>query len=216
MKYLLNFSVAFLALGALAGCNMYSAGSINENPIRVSEEMVTKDVLISDIDDAFIGSIARHYTKHSGSPMKIIVTYDPKSRSNTAMGATNEVSDIVSNLRDYGVTNVDAGILPVKSQGSDSKLIISYNSFNAHAPEGCDALMSGMNGDLNGRDSNADYKMGCSIDTMLARQVAKPSHLLGRGNSGQGYDGRSATNIVDGYRTGAQNKSLEGMSASDD
>ncbi len=214
MKYLLNFSVVVIAVGALTGCSMYSPSSINENPVQVSEERVTNDIAVIDADDAFIASLARHYTKHSGSPMDIVVTYDPKSRANTAMWATSKVSDIVGGLREYGVDNVSAKILPVNSQGSDARLLVSYNSFNAHAPKGCDVEMAGMNGDL--KRADPDYKLGCAIDTMIARQIAKPAHLLGRGAVGGAKDGRSATNIVDIYRAGAQNKSLDGYNASDD
>ncbi len=215
MKYLLNISVAFLAVGALSGCSMYSPSNINETPIRVSEELSVTNAVISDIDDAFISSLARHYSKHGGGAMDIVVTYDPKSRSNTAMGATNKAADIVNNLRGYGVSNVRAGILPVNDQGEDSRLVVSYKSFNAHAPKGCDgASMDGLDGNLKG--DVADYKLGCAIDTMLARQIAKPEHLLGRGAVKQTSDGRAAVYVADGYSAGSQNKPLKGLSASDD
>ena len=212
MKYFLNIGVAFVSLTMLAGCNLYTQSYATQNRVQVSEENVTHDVLLFDADDAFIGTLARHFTKHGGGAMDLMVTYDPKSRSNTAMHATNKAADIVAALRDYGVVDIDAGVLPVKAQGSNSRLLISYNSFNAHAPKGCENTMPGMNGYI---ESDKDYKLGCSIETMLARQVAKPSHLLGRGAVGGNTDGRSATNIVDGYRSGAQNVSLEGESASD-
>ena len=213
MKSLLNIGVAFISLGALSGCNMYMPSMITENRVQVSEEKVTHDVLVMDIDDKFMGSLARHYTKHSGSPMNVVVTYDPKSRSNTAMQASNKASSIVGVLHDYGVTDINASILPIKSQGSLSHLLVSYNSFNAHAPKGCDVVMPGMDGYI---ESDKDYKLGCSTKTMIARQVAKPSHLLGRGATGDATSGRSATNIVDGYLSGAQNDQLEGLSASDE
>ncbi len=213
MTYLLNISVAFLAVGILSGCSMYSPSSVNETPVRVSEEISTYDIAVLDIDDAFINSLARHYSKHGGSPMEIVVTYDPKSRSNTAMHATNKAAGIVSDLRGSGVSSVKAGILPVNLQGNDSRLMVSYSAITAHAPKGCDVAMDGMDGNLKG--TNPDYKMGCAIDTMLVRQIAKPAHLLGRGATSQTSDGRAAVYVVDGYRSGAQNESLEGFDASD-
>lgn len=212
MKYILNAGMAFLSL-SLVGCNLSEPTTLNDSQIRVQEEMLMRDVALSDVDESFIGSLARHYTKHGGGAMDLIVTYDPKSYRNTAMGATNKISDIVSALRDRGVVNVNASIMPINAQGDLPRLLIAYNSFTAHAPKGCEEMMPGMNGRPVG--GGAEYKLGCSIDTLMARQVAKPQHLLGRGATGAATDGRSAANIVDLYRMGAENKELGGESATE-
>ncbi|PCK00554.1 MAG: hypothetical protein COA45_01910 [Zetaproteobacteria bacterium] len=214
MKYTLSAIMAFLSL-SLVGCiDLYEPSAINEKPVRVQEEMLTHDVELSGVDDDYVGSLARHYTKHGGGPMDLIVTYDPRSYRNTAMGATNRISEIVSALRERGVVDINASIMPIKAQGDEARLLVTYNSFTAHAPEGCDELMPGMNGRLVGDSS--EYKLGCSIKTMMARQVAKPRHLLGRGATGTPTDGRSAANIVDLYRMGEENTALEGESATDE
>lgn len=216
MKFILNATVAFLSM-SLVGCgdrDLYEPTTLHDTQIQVQEEMLTYDVALYEVDDAFIGGLARHYTKHGGGAMDLIVTYDPKSYRNTAMVATNKISDIVSSLRDFGVVNVNVGIMPIKVQGDESRLLITYNSFTAHAPEGCDEMMPGMNGRPVGR--GAEYKLGCSIDTLIARQIAKPQHLLGRGATGEPTDGRSAANIVELYRTGAENQELGGESVTDE
>ena len=213
MKFILNATVAFLSM-SLVGCNLYEPTALNDTQIRVQEEMLTHDVELADVDEAFIGGLARHYTKHGGGALDLIVTYDPKSYRNTAMVATNKISDIVSSLRDFGVVNVNAGIMPIKAQGDEARLLITYNAFTARAPDGCDELMPGMDGRSVGK--GAEYKLGCSIDTMIARQVAKPEHLLGRGAVGDPTDGRVAANVVDIYRTGAENQDLGGESVTDE
>ncbi len=213
MKYFLNAGVAILSL-SLAGCNLYAPPSLSENVVQVREETFTKDVLVSEVNNGFIGAVARNYTKYGNGKMDLIITYDPKSYRNTAMTATNKMSDIVSAFRDYGVNNVNAGIMPIKSQGEEARLLISYDALSAHAPKGCDEVMPGINGST--VEYNENYKLGCSIETMVARQVAKPAHLLGRGATGEPTDGRAASNIVDAYRAGEQNDSLEGESATED
>lgn len=46
------------------------------------------------------------------------------------------------------------------------------------------------------------YKFGCGIDMMLARQVARPADLQGRGGEVMGVnDGRRITNVVETYST---------------
>ena len=52
------------------------------------------------------------------------------------------------------------------------------------------------------------------IETMIAKQVARPKDLLGQENTDTYTEGRSAANIVEGYRYGAKNEKLDGESAS--
>lgn len=213
LKYMMNAGLAVLSL-TLGGCmDLYEPTAMNDTRIQVKQEVFNQDVLLSDVNDDYIAYLARHYTKRGGSPMDMIVTYDPQSSKNTAMQAANKAADITSALRnDYGVTNVEAGIMPVLSQGDDARLLVSYDAYSAHAPKGCDGMMPGLSERPLEGDKN--YKLGCSIDTLIARQVSRPSDLLGRGNVDRDTDGRSAANIVDTYRTGALNEPLTGESAS--
>ncbi len=211
LRNMVNASLAFLSL-SVAGCmDLYEPPTVNNSRIQVKEEAFIQDIAVSDINDEFIGSLARHYSKHGGSPMDILVTYDPRSYRNTAMMATNIAADMASSLRDYGVTNVKAGVMPIKSQGDEARVLISYDAYTAHAPEGCDYAMPGMGGAS--IEDDKKYKIGCGIDTLLARQVAKPADLLGRGAQESKSDGRPVTNVVDLYRKGEQNKPLEGESS---
>ncbi len=212
MKRVFSTAIAFLSFG-ITGCNtMYSPPTITENRVQVREESVFEDVALYHVNDEYLAALAAHYDRHGGSPMDLIVTYDPRSYRNTAMKATNKVSDIAGALRGHGVDNLKPSVLPVKGQGDEARLIISYNAYSAHAPKGCPDYMPGLDGGP--LDDNPDYKIGCSVETLMARQVARPADLLGRGASDMDTDGRSATNIVDLYRSGIQNPSLEGQSAS--
>ena len=212
-----GLAVLALSLTSLTGCNggidMYAPDSVTHNRVQVSEDLFTQDVALSDADDAYLMWLAQHYMKHGGdTSLDMVVTYDPRSYRSTAMKAGNKASDIVSILRGRGVSNVKASVLPVKDQGDVSRLLVSYNSYTASAPKDCPEVMPGMDG--GGLEHNADYKIGCTIETVLARQIAKPSHLLGRGAKGGYKDGRASANVVEGYRTGAPNESLDGESAS--
>ncbi len=213
MKLILNASIALLSV-SLAGCNLYEPSSLHDRTIQVQEEVLTHEFIVSEVDDNLIAGIARHYTKHGGGDMDLVVTYDPRSYRNTAMQATDKVSQIVTSFRDLGVASVNANIVPIKDQGDNSHMLVRYNSFSASAPEGCDSMMPGMDGRAVG--DNDGYKLGCSIDSITARQVAKPKHLLGRGAVGGPKDGRSASNIVDLYRTGSENSELDGERATEE
>jgi type IV pilus biogenesis protein CpaD/CtpE len=61
--------------------------------------------------------------------------------------------------------------------------------------------------------NDENYRFGCTLDTVVARQV-RPKDLAGRGGDDVMNDGRRNANIVERYRTGEPNKALEGESAS--
>jgi len=214
-KIMAKACIAVLSIG-LGGCmDLYEPPSVNDKLIQVKEEAFLQDVPVADVDEGYIRNLAHHYNRYGASTMDLLVTYDPHSKDNTAMNATNTVGDIAQELRVvYDVVNVKAGIMPVASQNEAPRLLISYDSFSAHAPQGCDGMMPGLDGRPSENDSR--YKLGCSIATLKARQVARPADLLGRDAVYQTTEGRSAANIVDSHRSGAEKEALTGQSASEE
>ncbi|MCB1783792.1 MAG: hypothetical protein KDI13_07315 [Alphaproteobacteria bacterium] len=209
--------VALVALGVMAlplgACEMYAPGSITEQRMQVQESVFSEDMMLSDFSDAHVSALARHYTAHGDGGLDVTVTYDPRSYRNTAMYATQGAAKIASDLRDAGVDDVRTNILPVQGQGDDAHVMVRYNSYTAKAPDGCGT----MPGFSDGRklEYNPDYKLGCTVDTMIAKQVAHPKDLLGQGNVDETTEGRSAANIIEVYRSGAKNEPLQGQTASE-
>lgn len=208
-------TAALLLIGAqsISACSeLYSETWVSPNRIQVEEKKVTQEIPVGDLDATALAGLADHYDRHGEGPLELTITYDPKSSSNTAMNASNEASRIVQVLRQNGLHNVHPGILPVNAQGEDSKAVISYMSYDALAPKDC-TLMEGVE---SGADLRADegYKLGCSVDTLFARQIARPKDLKGQGVDSTS-EGRRSSNIVDYYRSGQPNEPLEGESASE-
>jgi type IV pilus biogenesis protein CpaD/CtpE len=214
MKTLLNTGVAVLSLSLVAcgGVDLYQEGTMSKSRAQVQEKNFNDSVAIEDVSEAYLVSLARHYNKYGSGLMDVVVTYDARSYRNTAMKASEKAEEIKEVLRANGVRDLDVGVLPVKSQGDHSRMVVGYEGYVAAAPKECDTLLPGFDGDAVEEDEN--YKLGCTIETMLTRQVSRPADLMGQGKTSQTTDGRSATNIVDTYRTGAPLESLEGEQAS--
>lgn len=212
-----NFSKLLLTaavLVPLAACEMYEPTNINDTRIQVAEKTVNHDLAAQDFGADSLSAIAQDYTERGGSPLELVVTYDPKSYRNTAMAAGDRASKFSRALRAQGVEQVNSRIIPVKDQGDESRVMLSYNAVTALAPSGC-RDMPGMNGaDSLGPD--AEYRLGCGVDSLIAKQVARPGDLLGRGVSDPNTDGRGAANVIEAYRTGVRNEKLDGEKASDD
>jgi pilus assembly protein CpaD len=191
---------------------MYHPTSLSQSRIQVTEEGVYEDVAVSDMTDARLVALAQEYNRHGSAPLDVVVTYDPKSYRNTAMAAGDNAVRVSKILRGAGVSDIKSSIIPVNAQGDEARIMISYHAVSAKAPDGC-ADMPGMDSGKS-FEADPDYKLGCGVNSLIAKQVANPSDLLGKDDMGDTSDGRAASNIVEGYRKGAQNKPLKGESSS--
>ena len=197
---------------AIAACSMDKPTWVNSQRVELHQSSETTRLSVSDIDEAKLADIAAHYRSSGDGPVYVTVTYDPKSKSNTAMKASGEAARISTYLRRKGASEVTSDILPVSSSGNSSEALITYDAVTAHAPRDCGAM-----GGLDGGEthSDEDYKYGCTIEMQLARQIANPKDLKGRdGLRPEEADGRRQANIIEVHRTGARNAALEGESAS--
>jgi len=217
-KQKLTVSLPYTILGlivlcmVLTGCKMNEPTTLSENRIQVEEETFTDSVPVSQLNQAALNGLARHYRKHGDGPLELTVTYDPKSKTGNAMHASDEAARIAKEMRTAGIRSVAAGILPVNGVG-EMNAMISYTSYNALAPKDCDT-MPGYGGTEVKPDG--DYKLGCTFDTVFARQIARPKDLKGQANTDMTTDGRRSANTVEVYRTGIPNEPLDGQSATEE
>lgn len=197
----------------LTGCNLHEPTKLSENRIQVEEDKFTDSVPVSEMNDVALAALAQHYSKHGDGPMELTVTYDPKAGSaGGAMRASDEAASLAKKLRLKGVRQLHSGILPVRDSGSDMNVLVAYNAYYAHAPKDC-SVMSGL--DNMEVEADKDYKLGCTMDTVFARQIARPKDLKGQGPSGANTDGRRLSIATDAYRDGIPNEALEGESATE-
>jgi len=109
--------------------------------------------------------------------------------------AFKDLSRFKDGLAKSGVHSVVAETM--KAEGSDPTLMVTYDAVTANAPAGC-RNMPGMDDGLT-TEAVGDYRFGCSVDTILAKQVYRPGDLAGNGASDP-IDGRRAANTVEYYR----------------
>ncbi|HOO81443.1 MAG TPA: CpaD family pilus assembly lipoprotein [Alphaproteobacteria bacterium] len=194
----------------LSGC-LSEPTMLNQNRVQVQEETFTDTLPASELSGSAVQGLARHYDQHGGGPLELTVTYDPKSRSANAMHANDEAARIVKELRAAGVHSVDANILPVNGSGGMNAMV-SYTAYNALAPKDCSTIPGFEDLDVK---VDEDYRLGCTTETLFARQVARPKDLKGQGTVDPITDGRRMSNTVAVYRMGVPNEPLDGESASE-
>ena len=127
-------------------------------------------------------------------------------------------SELAATMRDgHYVDQVKVAILPLKNV--KPRLFIDYAKTQAHKPDGC-GIAPGL--DIKGantEDKIENYEIGCSIKTLMAKQVYRPSDLAGTGAATSDYDGRRGIRNIEGtgYYDGAPNAPIEGgETATDD
>lgn len=184
------------ATAALAACARQSTPSMmNTAKPQLVPETTLEQMPVSRISDGYLYKVADNYQRYGADTMQLTLAYDPASKQYTAMKAFEDLSSIKSRLKKLGVHSITGET--AKSEGVTPTLMISYDSLSAQAPAGC----RNMPGFDDGLTTNAigDYKFGCSVDTMIAKQIYRPSDLNGNA-AGDPMDGRRAANSVEYYR----------------
>ncbi len=175
----------------LGACSRQSTPSMmNTSQPRVVEQTSMQQVPVKKISDGYLAQLADDYGRYGSGGVTLALAYDPASKAYGAMDAFNDLASVKERLRKAGLTNVRAET--VKTEGSEPTLFISYDSQTALAPAGCRNMPGFDDGLTTGEIGN--YKFGCSVDSMIAQQIYRPSDL--RGNAAHDpIDGRKARNV---------------------
>ncbi len=210
IKNSLKLWILLLMVSGLNACTQNTPSMMNTSPVQVSQTTLMEQIPLNNLNDQIIEALAHHYNQNGVSDLDLTMTYNPTSSSFTAMNAVHELGHIKAALQKKNITNVMTQTLAV-SNGSPS-LIISYDVMQAAAPHDCTS-MPGLERDDTTRFLG-DYKFGCSIETMLSKQIARPSDLQGNAGLGQ-RDGRRDAVILDPYSGGQPREALEGIERDD-
>jgi type IV pilus biogenesis protein CpaD/CtpE len=208
-KYISVFVLGCAVLG-LSACDFYQESYVTPKKLRVEQSRFDHSVDVQAFDSDHAASVASLYDGAGVGDVRLTVTYDPKSNVNTSARAHKNLAHTVSMLRANGISNVMGNIMPVHESGASSKVLITFDAYQAKAPEGCTS-MPGFDG--SGLETDLAYELGCTRESLVAKQIARPKDLVGQDLSGLS-DGRRGANIVETYRSGTPNVPLEGETAS--
>jgi pilus assembly protein CpaD len=134
------------------------------------------------------------------------------------MKATLEAARLAKELGDNGVKSISTKVLPVSDSWNVSHTLVSYKTLSASAPSDC-GRMPGFDSaaDVGNFDKHDDYDYGCTLEAMIAKQIADPSDLLGVEDQTETDSGRRVENVLSGrgYYGAEQFPRLEGEQASE-
>lgn len=203
--------VSVLALGACDTLIYGGPSQLTQSKAELYKDQFATEVETGSLSDGQINGIARGYWSNGNGPMNVSVTFDPQSKTNTAKKANTEALKLTTALKKYGVKNIQYGTTAIEQTGALSRTMISYDSVKAQPPKDCPEPL-GMK--FAEGDFGDDYKMGCSIETFTARQIARPADLAGT-RVMDSNSGRRDANLLEFYQSGQPNPDLKGLNASE-
>lgn len=196
MKRKTAFLFMMIAAALLPACARQTAPSMmNTSKPQLLPETALQQVPVKNVNAGYIHRLAEEYDRYGASTLQLSLAYDPAAKNYSAVKAFQALARIKAGLAEVGIRNVSAET--VKAEGEEPVLMVSYDAVRAAAPAGC-RNMPGFDDGLT-TEKIGDYRFGCSVDTMLARQLYRPSDLAG--NDGHDpADGRRASSGVEYYR----------------
>jgi len=196
----------FVPLMGLTACTQTTPSMMNSAPLTVSEETIIDQISFDAVTSATIAHMANYYLDNATGALGLALTYDPRSKSFGRSRATKEVAKLADILRHEGVETINTRVMPVAN--SEPVLVINYDSAVVNGPAGCGET-PGLKDYQTGRFIG-DYKFGCGVENMFAKQVSDPTDLYG--NSGLGpRQARRAAIVVENDAAGVRNTSMQGV-----
>ncbi len=211
-----TYMVLAFTVSTLTACEVEVPSHANTSRLELVTNTQQDSYAVSDIHDSQLQSIADHHKRYGQTPVVFTVTYDP-AVSGAGVAAARDGQRFQSGLKSRGVKGAQYETLPVSGQGVNRQVLVQYDQMTAQPPSDC--------GRIGGFDSNtplapdgarteADYKLGCSVEALIARQVANPSDLAGKSALGP-YDGARAAGQLEDYRKGKEFDELKGETATE-
>ncbi len=221
---LFGLLVLSMAMVTLSACDKMAESPtwVSDAKVEVHDDVFQDTFKTSDLNKNMLRAIGDRYYRYGNGPMNIVVAYDPSSKTANATAAESEKMRITRELRTFGVRDPNVSVASQQGIGNQLTATFTFPALVAQAPESCGQnMMPGFDKSIdlpNDATNPLGYGFGCSVEAMMAQQVARPGDLLGRPGFETYADGRRQENVIErrGYYGGESYDLLEGETAVDD
>lgn len=213
LKHKSKHAALALALCAVTACQsmprLQEDSELAQDRLVVSDTYAVAHLPAVDAPQGLIERIARAYKADATGPLHIALAYEPKAEKETGYQQHQAADTLARRFNKIGVHDTRVSIIPLTGATQDA--VVGYETRQISSSAECSgATMPGNDNPT--RITMDGYRLGCTLDSMLAQQVADPADLDGQAGLGAKADARRATNVVDGqYRTGETREFLPGF-----
>ncbi len=221
MRNTFKILLCMTILAGTSACTLDEPTWVNPNRVEVHEEGYTDTFATETLDNATLRAIGVNYYRYGNGPMDVAVSYNSSSKNNSKSNALKQAQRIEKELRRQGVNDLRISTTESSDNSDSSSTLVSFPALTAKAPQDC-GVMPGYADAQTAAPSNAEgthkgYAIGCTVETLMAKQVVRPGDLLGRPGFETDADGLRQERVIwkRGYYSERSNPPLEGESASD-
>lgn len=210
------------ALPVLTGCDkmMETPTWVSDSKVEVHDDVFEDSFTQSELTPDILRAIGNTYYRFGNGVMDVKAAYNPATPNVSKDTATKAAQNIVQALRLHGVKDPSVTVAAAPDVGQDILFTFSFPALTAKAPEACKGMLPGWDNNValpNSGNKVPDYLYGCSVQSMIAQQIARPGDLLGRPGFETYADGRRQENVVSGrgYYGTSSLPPLEGEKSAD-
>ena len=204
-------------LSGLSACSVESESWVNSNRLEIHNDQFTDTVPTEHMNEGLYHAIGEYYYRFGNGKLTALVSYDPNSKVNTKAKAEKAADKLRDGLAENGVRDAEVSIVASPATGDVSTTLITFPAITAMAPQDCGTMPGYQQpNDIQSNPSaKPDYRFGCTVETLLARQVSRPSDLLGKQGFNNNSDARRQERVLStrGYYGDKPNAPLQGESA---
>ena len=124
-KKITHYILTVLAVNALAACTQSTPSMMNQARVELTRETSVEQIPLEKLNNQNLTVLAEQYRKYGSGPLDLTMTYDPNSKSFTAMNAVSKLRQVQSVLKKKGVSNLTGETLPVP-EGKPA-MMVSYD-----------------------------------------------------------------------------------------
>jgi len=173
-----SFIIVFASLAILSACDftdpilVYEESNLNRERMYLVNGSHSEEYRLNDFNDEAVHNISSHYDRYGSGAVDVRVSFNPSSSTNTAMSAGKILSDVALKLRKNGIREQNADLIPIKTE--EPMVLISYDTVSLKAPDNC-SDSPGWDRDIG--EGWDDYRLGCQLETLLSKQIARPKDI---------------------------------------
>lgn len=208
MKLRSAFLILLACVSPLAACApdkpwLMEETNLSPAPMRIVESRHIVKKPLSQVTSADLKEASRVYQRNGAGPMYLVVAYKEHGK---AHGMDGKTAAIAAELQSTGLNARDIVSSTVPLETDQPVMLIAFDTLEARGPKDCKQTPSLDR--LPGTTDDYDYKLGCGVHNMMAKQIANPTDLEGVAGLGGQNDGERAANVVRTYRAGEANDFL--------
>lgn len=177
--------------------------NLDTGKMRIIESRhVVKKPLV-EFTDEDMADAAYKYRREGAGPIYLAVAYNDMNAKGVDHDTAARAKDLALGLVEHGVTEKII-ISTVQLDAPIPVAVIAFDTLKAAAPAECDqrpTIDQAVLANNDGQDGY-DYKLGCGVKSMMARQIAHPADMEGRDRMSPADAERMSNFINNDYRKG--------------